>query len=235
MEFKDSIQKVRLKTEQDQLVDAGVDDSSSASTESSARDQRGESGDPNHTAVGSSATSGDSALESTSPQSPQDSLPTNEELKRSASSETKSATLESLTRICSSPRGRLALVAIGIIVAANLISMTLNKRSAEETQFRKYVEEAQLYEMNHQYRKASQSWISAIAVATKLGDGNKAIADLYVKAATLMPEDYNYDDIDIASGQANLRKAIALYEKTPNTTIQQIRTKSMLLYTCPPM
>ncbi|CAN5335129.1 hypothetical protein BH10CYA1_BH10CYA1_15750 [soil metagenome] len=116
-------------------------------------------------------------------------------------------------------RVSLLLLVLLLFIAASVISTALGQRSADEDLFRKYIDDAELFTRERQFTQASHCWNSALAAAIRLGDNDKSIADLHIKAA----------EHDKSQAQFDLRSAIALYEKTPNTTLQLIKAKEQLL------
>jgi tetratricopeptide (TPR) repeat protein len=131
-----------------------------------------------------------------------------------------------LTRLLANSRVRFICFAVVTIAVVNAISTTLAERSANENLYRNYLDQARVGELGGDYAKASRYWKSAIEIATKLGDGDKAIADLYLRLA---PIDALANKSSQKVPQEDLRQAIAHYERVPNTTFQQIRTKEELL------
>lgn len=137
-----------------------------------------------------------------------------------------STSAEFLGRLFANSRVRFICFAVVTIAAVNVISTTLAERSANENLYRKYLDQARVGELGGDYAKASRFWKSAIEIATNLGDGDKAIADLYLRLA---PIDALANKSSQKVSQEDLRQAIAHYERVPNTTFQQIRTKEELL------
>jgi tetratricopeptide (TPR) repeat protein len=137
-----------------------------------------------------------------------------------------STSAEFSVRLLANSQVRFICFAVVTIAAVNVISTTLAERSANENLYRQYLDQARVGELGGDYAKASRFWRSAIEIATKLGDGDKAIADLYLRLA---PIDALANESSKKVSQEDLRQAIAHYERVPNTTFQQIRTKEELL------
>jgi tetratricopeptide (TPR) repeat protein len=105
----------------------------------------------------------------------------------------------------------------------------VQKRSAEENLFRKYVDEAQLIDLKNGRHYGSPGeknphWKEALEAALQLGENKRILADLYVKAACAeLPDKQRH-----SNERADLEKAVSLYAQIPNTVSQQIKTIDLL-------
>jgi tetratricopeptide (TPR) repeat protein len=132
---------------------------------------------------------------------------------------------------------------LGLIIAIAATFVVITDRSGKEQVFRKYINDAELQEYDGRYDRAALLWHAAIQLGTALGDKAKLVADLHVRAAMAEAETsgqdiateqnnfqdnkikqstYDHRDYEVGEQMKDLRIALSLYEKIPNTIAEQI-------------
>jgi len=128
-------------------------------------------------------------------------------------------------------------IALGLVLCCLLAwgLSAFQKRSADESLFRKCMDEAQLIDLKNVYKPYPEKsnnpyWKNALSIALQLGENKRVLADLNVRAASAEQP----DDAGRSSRRVDLENAVSLYSQVSNTDSQHIKAINSLVFAIVP-